>query len=113
MHFPEQNNIGPVTHDDPPPPEIPGWIRRLYQYPLIGRCMRFLTWGLIFAGIYASSSVCPFCGQAGCPVGAASAGLVGGLFALIISKGKVIAARVTQAFSFIRTTAQSTGEGKP
>ncbi len=64
----------------------------------MGRFLRFLTWWLIFSGIYASSSVCPFCGQVGCPVGGASAGLVGGLFALVIGKGKVIMARITQGF---------------
>ena len=46
-------------------------------------------------------------------MGAASAGLVGGLFALVIGKGKVIMARITQGFSAIRATLKSTREGKP
>jgi hypothetical protein len=62
---------------------------RFFKYPPIGRLFRFLAWWLIFTGIYASSSVCPFCGQAGCPVGGVSAGIVGGFFALLIEKGKV------------------------
>ncbi len=113
MHIPEHKNIGPVIPDGPAPPEIPAGIKRFYQYPLIGRLIRFLTWWLIFSGIYASSSVCPFCGQAGCPVGAASAGLVGGLFALVIGKGKVLMAWVARGFAFIRSTLKSAGEGRP
>ncbi len=55
---------------------------------LTGRWARFFLWWLIFSGIYASSSVCPFCGQAGCPVGAASAGVVGGVFAFLITAAR-------------------------
>jgi hypothetical protein len=113
MHSPEPDHLGPCLHDDPAPPEIPAGIKRFYQYPFIGRLLRFLTWWLIFSGIYASSSVCPFCGQLGCPVGGASAGIVGGLFALAIGRGKVIMARVAQGFSAIRSTMKSTREGSP
>ncbi len=48
------------------------------------RWSRYFFWWLIFSGIYASSSVCPFCGRVGCPVGGASAGVVGGLFAFLM-----------------------------
>ncbi len=112
MHFPEPKIAGPVIHDDPAPPALPAGMQRFYRYPVIGRALKLLTWWLIFSGIYASSSVCPFCGQAGCPVGAASAGLVGGLFALVIGRGKVIMARVIRGFSAIRATMKSTREGK-
>lgn len=44
---------------------------------------RWLLWFLTFFGIYASSSVCPFCGTPGCPVGAGGAAAVGGFFALL------------------------------
>ena len=113
MPFPEPAHVGPLIHDNPSPPAIPAGMPRFYRYPVIGHSLKIITWWLIFSGIYASSSVCPFCGQAGCPVGAASAGLVGGLFALIIGKGKVIMARVTQGFSAIRSTLKSTREGQP
>ena len=113
MHFPEPKNVGPLIHDDTTPPEIPSGMKRFYQYPFIGRLLKFLTWWLIFSGIYASSSVCPFCGQLGCPVGGASAGIVGGLFALVIGKGKVIIEQVTRRFSSIRSTIKSTREGRP
>jgi hypothetical protein len=113
MPFPETKNAGPVIHENPSPPAIPAGMQRFYRYPFIGRSLKFLTWWLIFSGIYASSSVCPFCGRLGCPVGGASAGLVGGLFALVIGRGKVIMARVTQGFSFIPSIIKSTREDKP
>jgi hypothetical protein len=109
LHQPE--NVGPLMHDHATPPEIPRGMKRFYRYPFIGGLFRFLTWWLIFAGIYASSSVCPFCGQPGCPVGAGSAGLVGGFFALVISKGKVILSLVTGWFSRIRAFIKPTREG--
>ncbi len=31
-------------------------------------------------GLYSSSAVCPFCGQVGCPVGFASAGIFSAIF---------------------------------
>jgi hypothetical protein len=101
LHKPE--NGEPSIHGDATPPEIPQGLKRFYQYPFIGRLFRFFTWWLIFSGIYASSSVCPFCGQYGCPVGAGSAGLVGGFFALLIGKGKVILNLVSRCFSLIRS----------
>ena len=113
MYFPEPNNVGPLMHDAPPPPTIPSGMKRFYRYPFIGRFLKFLTWWLIFSGIYAGSSVCPFCGRLGCPVGGASAGVVGGLFALVIGKGKAIIDQITRGRSFIRSTMKSTGEAKP
>ena len=68
-------------------PELP-LDNRFDKHPIIGRLLKFLTWWLIFTGIYASSSVCPFCGRVGCPVGGVSAGVVGGVFALVMAKGK-------------------------
>ena len=112
MHFPEPKSVGPLLHDDTTPPEIPAGMKRFYQYPVIGRLLRFLTWWLIFSGIYASSSVCPFCGQVGCPVGAASAGLVGGFFALIIGNGKVLWGHLMRWFSLIRAKFTPTRSGR-
>ncbi|MEW6328109.1 MAG: hypothetical protein AB1487_11050 [Thermodesulfobacteriota bacterium] len=54
------------------------------MHPLLGSLFRFFRWGLAFSGLYAMFAVCPFCGRVGCPVGAGSAGLVGGFFALCI-----------------------------
>ncbi len=107
------NMSGHYIHDDPTPPEIPAGMKRFYRYPFIGRLLKFCTWWLIFSGIYASTSVCPFCGQAGCPVGAASAGVVGGLFALILGKGKVFLDQVMRWFSLIRAKFTPTRSGRP
>ena len=49
---------------------------------------RHVLWFLAFFGIYASSSVCPFCGTPGCPVGVGGAAVVGGVFACLWQYGK-------------------------
>jgi len=57
----------------------------LLRWPFIpAGVIRFFGWWLAFFGLYSSSSVCPFCGQQGCPVGIGSAGLLGVIFAIII-----------------------------
>jgi hypothetical protein len=72
------------------------------KYPIIGRLCRYFTWWLIFTGIYASSSVCPFCGQPGCPVGGVSAGVVGGLFTLVLVKGRLFLNLIAAKFLLLR-----------
>ncbi len=47
-----------------------------------GHLFRLFACWLGLSGLYAMFAVCPFCGQAGCPVGAGGAGLVGAFFAL-------------------------------
>jgi len=66
------------------------------MHPLLGPLFRFLRWGLAFSGLYAMFAVCPFCGRVGCPVGAGSAGLVGGFFALCMQVWKTLTARFTK-----------------
>jgi hypothetical protein len=61
---------------------------KLKKLPIIGNLFRFLGLWLAFTGVYAMFSVCPFCGQVGCPVGAGSAGIVGGFFALTVQNMK-------------------------
>jgi len=56
----------------------------------IGPCKRWLLWFLAFFGIYASSSVCPFCGNPACPVGVGSAALIGGVFAGLWQYGQYV-----------------------
>jgi len=56
--------------------------------PLFGSLKRWVLWFLAFFSIYASSSVCPFCGAPGCPVGVGGAALVGGVFACLWQYGK-------------------------
>jgi hypothetical protein len=90
-----------MVNEDNKQPELPLG-NRFIKYPIIGRLLKSLTWWLIFTGIYASSSVCPFCGRAGCPVGGVSAGVVGGVFALVMAKGKAFLNQLAGLFALIR-----------
>lgn len=63
-------------------------LEKLKKLPIIGNLFRFLGLWLAFTGVYAMFSVCPFCGQVGCPVGAGSAGVIGGFFALTVQNMK-------------------------
>jgi hypothetical protein len=54
---------------------------------ITGKLLKFSGWFFGFAGLFAMGSVCPFCGQQGCPVGAASAGIVGLTFASLFQWG--------------------------
>jgi len=58
----------------------------------------FLRWWLGFSALYAMFAVCPFCGRAGCPVGAGSAGFVGAFFAMCITGGKRVRGFVKGCF---------------
>ena len=53
-----------------------------------GYLFRFAGRWFGFTGLYAAFSVCPFCGQAGCPVGVGIAGSVGAFFALCLMDWK-------------------------
>jgi hypothetical protein len=58
-------------------------IHRLHRW--FPTFFRFAGWWLAFAGIYVSFSVCPFCGQQGCPVGLGTAGVFGAAFSLLLN----------------------------
>lgn len=60
-----------------------------------GHLFRFIGWWFGFTGLYAMFSVCPFCGQQGCPVGLASAGSVGAFLSLCLQDWK-------RLFTFIK-----------
>lgn len=53
-----------------------------------GHLFRLIASWFGFTGLYAMFSVCPFCGQQGCPVGMASAGTVGAFLALCVQDWK-------------------------
>lgn len=104
------NHLHSSPDPNPPPhedelPEASDHDRESSRFPVWGRLSRFFLWWLIFAGVYASSSVCPFCGRAGCPVGAASAGLVGGVFAFLITGVK----RLLTSFKRLLPIGRATG----
>ncbi|GAB6096160.1 hypothetical protein JCM14469_24130 [Desulfatiferula olefinivorans] len=66
-----------------------------------GHLFRFIGKWFGFTGLYAAFSVCPFCGQAGCPVGVGLAGSVGAFFALCATDWK-------QLLGFIRSRLKKT-----
>jgi hypothetical protein len=70
--------------------------------PLLGSLKPWLLWFLAFFGIYASSSVCPFCGTPGCPVGVGGAALVGGVFACLWQYGKMVLIRLRGLVAALR-----------
>jgi|GEM_PF-899963 len=80
------NYVFRARQGDPPPDGTRG--------RSVAALKRFFLWWLAFAGIYAGSSVCPFCGQPNCPVGPGAAGLVGALFAAGVQYGKVVWAQI-------------------
>ncbi len=51
-----------------------------------GPVARFLGWWASLFGFIAAggSSVCPCCGTTGCPIGPATAGVLGGVVALLL-----------------------------
>jgi hypothetical protein len=57
----------------------------------LGRLFRFFGWWFGFTGLYSAFTVCPFCGQQGCPVGLVSAGTVGAFLALCAQDWKLLA----------------------
>jgi hypothetical protein len=72
-------------HEHKKPVEPPTGNARLSPF---GYLFRFIGWWFGFAGLYAMFSVCPFCGQQGCPVGVASAGGVGAFLSLCLQDWK-------------------------
>jgi hypothetical protein len=60
---------------------------------LFNALLAFLKPWLAFTGLYATFSVCPFCGQSGCPTGIGSAGLVGAVLALFAQKWNILTVR--------------------
>ena len=67
------------------------------KHSVFSHVLRFFGWWFGFAELYAMFAVCPFCGQAGCPVGAGTAGLVGGFFALVM-KGRTFFSALASMF---------------
>jgi hypothetical protein len=84
----------PPGDTGPPQGETQPGARKTGGPGALGALKRWLLWFLTFFGIYASSSVCPFCGTPGCPVGAGGAALVGGFFAGLWQYGGMIVNRL-------------------
>ena len=78
----------PCSHDhDHSEPSAPGASASLPPRRPLRTALRFLGWTVGFSGLYSMTAVCPFCGRPGCPVGGASAGMVGLVFAALSQWG--------------------------
>ena len=75
--------------------------KRLKLSPF-GRLFRLFASWFGFTGLYAAFSVCPFCGQQGCPVGLASAGTVGALGALWLQDWRRLFTYIKNRFIALR-----------
>jgi hypothetical protein len=64
-----------------------------------GRLFRLFASWFGFTGLYAAFSVCPFCGQQGCPVGMASAGTVGAFLTLCLQDWKRLLSYIKNRFT--------------
>lgn len=58
------------------------------NHPLRAKIYRFFGWWFIFAGGITFFSVCPVCGQTGCPVGVGTTGILAGILSLFKMKLK-------------------------
>jgi len=61
----------------------------------LGYIIKFFAKWFGFTSLYIAFSVCPFCGQSGCPVGIGSASIIGAFFALVFNDWKIL-------FSYIK-----------
>jgi hypothetical protein len=66
--------------------------------PVLAFFFRFFGAWISFAALYGAFSVCPFCGQPGCPVGAGSMGLIGGVFAMLVSNWRSLWQNLKERF---------------
>ena len=66
--------------------------RAFWARPIV----RFAAWWAGLFGLLGGTMACPCCGQASCPGGPASAGLLGGLFAVILFLPRWIRGRLNK-----------------
>jgi len=68
--------VSDIANNPEPTAETRTWLKSI---------LRFSAWWFAFFALLGPLSVCPICGQAGCPGGAASAAFSGGILAALIS----------------------------
>jgi hypothetical protein len=99
-----QNEKAGDTHMEKPRKQADTTGYEHMELPLVrhlspfGRIFRFIGSWLGFAGLYSAFSVCPICGQQGCPVGIASAGAVGAFLALCVQDWKTLFRHIRNRF---------------
>ncbi|MBN2401687.1 MAG: hypothetical protein JXN64_04750 [Spirochaetes bacterium] len=57
-------------------------------FSMRSKIYKFFGWWFIFAGGITIFSVCPICGQTGCPVGVGTTGILAGILSLVKISGK-------------------------
>jgi len=68
---------------------------------VFARITHFFKWWLGFTGLIAATSVCPFCGTPGCPVGIGAATTIGGFLSLFMQNWKEPFKRLCRQFGKI------------
>jgi hypothetical protein len=58
------------------------------RHPFFAWMVHYIKWWLAFTGLISATSICPFCGTPGCPVGVGFASAMGGVFALFTQSWK-------------------------
>ena len=53
------------------------------KYPFLSKFTKLFGWWVIFAGSFSLFSICPVCGQVGCPVGVGITGILAGVLAVL------------------------------
>ncbi|HPQ55103.1 MAG TPA: hypothetical protein PK253_17770 [Spirochaetota bacterium] len=66
------------------------------NHPFLSKLLRYFGWWFIFAGALTTFSICPVCGQVGCPVGIGTTGIIAGFFTVLKQNGKEWARSVKQ-----------------
>jgi hypothetical protein len=69
------------------------------KHPAFAKIIHFFKWWLGLTGLIAATSVCPFCGQPGCPVGVGAATTIGGILSLFMQDWKEPFRRLYRRFS--------------
>jgi len=72
-----------------------------HRHSVFSRIIHFCKWWLGFTGLIAVTSVCPFCGQPGCPVGIGAATTIGGFMSLFMQNWKEPFKRLYRRFGKI------------
>ena len=53
------------------------------KHPFLSKFTKLFGWWVIFAGSFSLFSICPVCGQVGCPVGVGITGILAGVLAVL------------------------------
>ncbi len=84
-------------------------LRELIKKAAAAGLVRFAGWWSLFAGALALNSVCPVCGNAGCPTGIGSLGLIAAVLAFFKQYGGGFIRRLRAGDDHVRTESTDAG----